>query len=225
MSPRNPLFCKFTEGSWVRCRYGLYRDDVGIVCGHDPSTEASVIVALVPRIPLKSAETTKWKKGAQPAPRIWSPRQMALEWGVSRVRTISAHLCEFFGETYNAGLLIKHLSPANLDDAVAPASLVPFVQASCIREMPSFGQMICQHAQDTIRINQRVRVVREEQRGLIGLVFDIDFDQATVVPEDDTPALLVPVRNLEPVYRAGDKVKSRWFESCGLVTSVDERNN
>ena len=121
--------------------------------------------------------------------------------------------------------MILHLTPAYIDDAVAPASLEPFIQASFIREMPSFGPMICQHAQDMIRINQRVRVVCGAQRGLVGRVFDIDSDQVTVLPEDDTPDLLVLLRSLEPVYRAGDKVKSRWLDSYGLVTSVDEKNN
>ena len=150
---------------------------------------------------------------------------MEMEWGVSWVQRTSADECKFWGQKFKAGLVILHLTPAYINDAVAPASLEPFIQASFIREMPSFGLMIRQHAQDMIRINQRVRVVCGAQCGLVGRIFDIDSDQVTVLPEDDTPDLLVLLRSLEPVYRASDKVKSWWLDSYGLVTLVDEKNN
>ncbi len=70
--------------------------------------------------------------------------------------------------------MILHLTPTYIDNAVAPASLEPFIQASFIREMLSFGLMIHQHAQDMIWINQRVRVVYRAQRSLVGHVFNID---------------------------------------------------
>jgi len=150
---------------------------------------------------------------------------MEMEWGVSWVQRTSADECKFWGQKFKAGLVILHLTPAYINDAVAPASLEPFIQASFIREMPSFGLMIRQHAQDTIWINQRVRVICRAQHGLVGRVFNIDSDQATVLPEDNTPDLLVLLHSLELVYRADDKVKSWWLDSYGLVTSVDEKNN
>ena len=103
--------------------------------------------------------------------------------------------------------------------------LMPFVKAKASL-MPSFGPMIRRYTQDTIQVHQRVRIVREEQHGLVGHVCDIEFDRAGVVPEDDqnTPVILVPLRSLEPVYRAGDKVKSRWAESSGIVQSVNDNS-
>ncbi len=59
LSPRIPVFCDFQVGSWVSCKYGRYRNDTGIVCGKDPHTEASVIVAFLPRILEKITETAK----------------------------------------------------------------------------------------------------------------------------------------------------------------------
>jgi Early transcription elongation factor of RNA pol II, NGN section len=227
LSPRNPLSGEFREGSWVRCRHGLYRDDVGLVQGHEPKSDESVIVALVPRIPNKVARSIKRKKVTRPSPRTWSPLQIVMEWGESRLTIDSSEECKFFNETYKHGLIIKGFSPANLSVAIAPPDLLPFVKASFIREMPSFGPMIRRHAQDTIQVNQRVRVMREEQRGLVGCVCDIEFDQAGVVPEDEHNAsvLLVSLRSLKPEYRAGDKIRSRWSESSGIVQSVNESNN
>jgi hypothetical protein len=41
LSPRNPLSRPIEEGQWVRVLHGLYRNDIGFVCGHDPSSDAT----------------------------------------------------------------------------------------------------------------------------------------------------------------------------------------
>jgi hypothetical protein len=105
------------DGQWVTCKYGLYRNDVGIVCGQRPSYDSEVLVAFVPRIPIKSPErhssgTAKRKRVAQPEPRVWSVDQVETTWGSSQVRQISDDEYEFRRETYKSGLLVKHLSPS-----------------------------------------------------------------------------------------------------------------
>jgi|SRR6266702_329114 len=64
LSPHNPLSCPIKEGQWVHCLHGLYRGDIGFVCGHDPTRDMETIVALAPRIPEKTTRTAKWKKRA-----------------------------------------------------------------------------------------------------------------------------------------------------------------
>jgi hypothetical protein len=54
LSPHNPLSRPIEEGQWVRCSHGLYRHDIGFVCGHDPFRDAETTVAFVPRIPDKA---------------------------------------------------------------------------------------------------------------------------------------------------------------------------
>ncbi len=128
---------------------------------------------------------------------------------------------------YKSGLILKHLAPASLDVATAPDSLTSFVSAPFIRDLPSFGPMIHRHAQETIQIDQRMRVVRDEQRGLVGRVIDTSFGQAAVIQEDvhDAPLVQVPLCSLVPVYRPGDHVKGRWSRSTGIILSVDETDN
>src|SRR6266404_4150241 len=82
---RNPLFRDIQEGSWVRCLHGRYRNDIGFVWGHELRVDASVIVALVPRIREKTLRSTKHKMIARPSPRGWSTSQMEMIWGASRV--------------------------------------------------------------------------------------------------------------------------------------------
>ena len=48
LTPHNPLSRHIQEGEWVRSRHGTYRDDIGIVCGCIPSSDAEVIVAFIP---------------------------------------------------------------------------------------------------------------------------------------------------------------------------------
>src|SRR6266404_2747989 len=122
------------------------------------------------------------------------PWQIALEWGESQVKIRPGEECMLFGETYKAGLLLKHIPPANLMNAITPMDLMPFVKAKASL-MPSFRLMICHHAQDTIQVHQHMQIVHKEQRGLVGHICNIEFDQVGVVPEDNqnTPVILVPL--------------------------------
>ena len=44
----NPLYQEILVGEWVHCRYGLYHGAIGLVCEHDNSSEAELIVAFIP---------------------------------------------------------------------------------------------------------------------------------------------------------------------------------
>jgi hypothetical protein len=230
LSPRNPGLRSHPvhEGQWVRCKYGVYHNDVGIVCRIDPSYDAEVIVAFVPRIPVKSygdesSRTAKRKRVARPDPRVWSAHQLETMWGRSQVRRTSDDEYEFRRETYKSGLVVKHLSPARITCANAPNDIGPFVRAPYTYKLPSFAPLIHQFAQDTIKVGQRVRVEIGEQQGLVGFPIDIEDGVAAVVKQsgDESPPLLIPLRSLSPVYDLGDHVKHRWVESHGIVVSVD----
>ena len=53
------------EGDWVCCKHGLYVNDVGIVCGCNPSSDAKVIIAFVPKIPNKVSMSRTSARRAQ----------------------------------------------------------------------------------------------------------------------------------------------------------------
>ncbi|KAI9445702.1 hypothetical protein BJY52DRAFT_1194142 [Lactarius psammicola] len=225
LSPHNPLSRPIKEGQWVRCLYGPYRDDIGFVCGHDPSRDAETIVALVPRIPEKTTRTAKRKKVARPEPRSWSLQQVEAAWGKSQIRRISAEEYVFRCEKYKSGLIIKQFSPASLANVDgAPNDLRPFLRATFILSMPSFAPWIHRSAQDTIKPGQWVKVESGDHRGVIGKPSDVVHSVASLVlgSTGEGPTLQIPLRALAPFYDRGHHIKNRWSESSGIVTSVDE---
>ena len=77
---RDPLYREFRNGEWVRCRHRLYRDNIGLICEHDNSSEAELIVAftlsfcVIPNTParLRNANgqgAPNWESGPQTGPR------------------------------------------------------------------------------------------------------------------------------------------------------------
>ena len=233
LSPRNPLSSTHSVrcGEWVRCLHGLYRGDVGLVCEVDSTSEASVIVAFLPRIPDQipdraAAAGKKRKRWVRPTPRLWFAAEVRGVWGDHRVRMVpNANEYEFGHETYRTGLLIKPLPPASIEVAGAPDNIDPFARSPYIAKLPFFDSMARRYAQGSIVVGQRVQVISGEQQGLVGYMVDIINDVADVVQrvDDDTPPLQlqVPLTELLPVYKPGDHVKYIWSDSHGIVTSSD----
>ncbi|KAF8258743.1 hypothetical protein EI94DRAFT_1707713 [Lactarius quietus] len=189
LSRRSPLSRTIREGEWVRCLHGLYRGDIGLVCGHNGHSNNEVIVAFVPRIPEK-ASGSKRKRLASPEPQKWTSDQVKAVWGK---------------KTYKSGLVLKHL---------------PTASVALLTSTPSDI--------DSIKVGQRVKVLSGEQQGIVGHPKDISNGVATVVLQtdnQDTPPLLISLRELTLVYLPGDHVKSRYFDSKGIVSSVDETNS
>ena len=87
--PHNPLSGPIEVGHWVKCLHGLYRNDLGFVCRRRPyrdaDRDAETIVALVPRIPEKTDQTAKRKRGSRPEQWIWLCKQLEAVWGPSQV--------------------------------------------------------------------------------------------------------------------------------------------
>ena len=223
-----PTSCQVNEGQWVRSLHGLYRDDIGFVCDHNPESDLDTIVALVPRIPEPSTRSAKRKRVARPVAQTWSVPEIEAVWGPSRVQKKSAEEFIFRHERYSSGLIMKHVSLQSVVVvAHAPNDLSPFIRASCIRNIPSFYPWVHRFVQDNIRPQQRVRIESGEQQGIIGRPFAINNSIATIVveSEDDTPPFDVSLRQLSPHYVPGDNVKARWSESHGMVVLVDEDQN
>jgi hypothetical protein len=231
LASRNPLSRRIEEGQWVRCLHGLYRDDIGFVCGWDSSSDKEVIVAFVPRIPNISdrpisSSAGKRKRACRPLPRPWSSAQATLECGAENVQSVSPDKFIFCHETYDSGLIMKHLAPDTLVIVgSAPSNFQSFLAARSIREMPFFAPWVHRFAQDSLQPQQRVIVESGEQRGLIGCVYDIIDSVAAIVPEspfEGHPMPHVPLRSLAPHYLPGDNVKARWLDLYGIVISVDD---
>ena len=227
LAPRNPLSGPIEVGHWVKCLHGLYRNDVGFVCGRRPYRDAETIVALVPRIPEKTDQTAKRKRGIRPEQRSWSCEQLEAVWGPSQVRRISGDEYKFGGQNYDSGLVLMPLPSASLEKVdTAPNDLRPFFRVPFIRDMPTFLPWLHRLAQDSIKPGQRVKVESGDHRGAIGKPVDVVDSVAslalTSMGHGHGTILQIPLRVLAPLYRCGDNVKCRWSDSCGLVTSVDE---
>ena len=227
LAPRNPLSGPIEVGHWVKCLHGLYRNDVGFVCGRRPYRDAETIVALVPRIPEKTDQTAKRKRGIRPEQRSWSCEQLEAVWGPSQVRRISGDEYKFGGQNYDSGLVLMPLPSASLEKVdTAPNDLRPFFRVPFIRDMPTFLPWLHRLAQDSIKPGQRVKVESGDHRGAIGKPVDVVDSVAslalTSMGHGHGTILQIPLRVLAPLYRCGDNVKCRWSDSCGLITSVDE---
>jgi hypothetical protein len=225
LAPHNPLCEPIEVGQWVRCLHGLYRNDIGFVCGHRPYQDSETAVALVPRIPEKTDQTAKRKRGSRPEPRSWSCEQLEAAWGTSKVRRIAGSEYLFRRQNYDSGLVIIILSSASLVKVdSAPNDLRPFLRAPFIRDVPTFIHWVHRFAQDSIKPGQWVKVESGDHRGAIGKPVDVVHSVASIAltSTGNGPNLLMPLRALAPLYRPGDNVKCRWSESCGLVSAVDE---
>lgn len=222
---RNPLYREIRDGEWVRCRHGLYRGDIGLVCEHDNSSEVELIVAFIPRIPDKhSGSAQKRKRPARPEPRKWSAHHAKAVWG-DKVRKISDEEYKLKDETYKSGLVLKHFPPASVVVSSPPSDIVPFVTAPYISSLPFYSSVRMRYIQDTIKVGQRVKVIYGEQQGLVGHTIDISDGTANVIPTDDiAPPMSISLRALAPLYAPGDHVKYRCTNTQGIVSVVREED-
>jgi hypothetical protein len=225
LAPQNPLAGPIKVGQWVRCLHGLYRNDIGFICGHYPYQDVETAVALVPRIPKKTDQTAKRKRGFRPEPWTWSCEQLEAAWGMSQVRWIEGSKYVFRRQNYDSGLIIMILPAASLMKVdSAPNNLLPFLLAPFICDMPTFTPWVHQFAQDSIKLGQWVKVESGDHLGAIGKPVDTMHSVASIAltSTGNGPNLLIPLHALVPLYRRGDNVKCRWSELCRLVLSVDE---
>ena len=225
---RAPTSRQVNEGQWVRSSRGLYRDNIGFVCDHNPESDLDTIVAFVPRIPEPSSRGAKRKRVTRPVARTWSVPEIEAVWGPSHIQKKSPEEFVFRHERYSSGLIMKHVSSLSVvAETHTPNDLSPFIRASCIRSKPSFYPWVHRFVQDNIRPQQRVRIERGEQQGIIRRPFAINNSVATIVTEseDDTPPFDISLHYLSPHYVPGDYVKARWTDSRGMVVLVDEDQN
>jgi hypothetical protein len=207
----------------VRCLHGLYRGDVGLVCGHIRSSDADVTIAFIPRIPEKASGSAKRKRPGRPEPRKWTAAEVKAMWG-KRVREISEVDYWLNNERYKSGLVIKYLPPASVVIADPPLDIGPFILTKYISNLPFFSSVGYRNAQTSIQVGHRVKVIAGEQRGLVGHTTDVCDGVATVtlqVGEDISP-LIISLRALSIQYSPGDHVKHRFADSRGILSTVDE---
>jgi transcription elongation factor SPT5 len=231
LNSHNPMSRAIKEGEWVRVNYGLYREDVGFVCGRCDSSDLDIIVALIPRIATKNERRRvghigKRKRPIRPAPRLWSETELVHEWGPEKVQNISPDAFKFRNETYESGLLMAHYSSSLLVIVKEPPSTFPiFSAASSVGERPSFVVWRHRLAQASLQPGQRVKVETGELQGLVGFINEIIEDGASIIPEEGDTLQVMPhvlLSSLAPHYLPGDNVKARWMDSHGIVVSVND---
>jgi hypothetical protein len=222
LSRRSPLHRRVHEGKWVRCLHGLYRGDVGLVCGHNRS-EADVTIAFIPCIPEKASGSAKRKRPGRPEPCKWTAAEVKAMWG-KRVCKLSEEDYWLNNERYKSGLVIKYLPPASVVIADPPLDIGPFISTKYISNLPFFSSVGYRNAQTSIQVGHRVKVIVGEQRGVVGHTTDVCNGMATVTLQVDEgiPPLIISLRALSIQYSPGDHIKHRFAKSQGILSTIDE---
>ena len=206
----------------MHCHHGLYCDDIGLICEHDNSSKAELIVAFIPRIPNNHPGSAQKHKGlGHPELRKWSADQAKVVWG-NKVWKILAEEYEMKDNTYKLGLVLKHLPSASVIISSPPINIRPFIMASYISELPFYSLVRMQYAQDTIKVGQCVKIIYGEQQGLIGHTINSSDGTVNIIIQTDniTPPISISLRMLAPLYAPGDHVKYRCSNTQGIVSVV-----
>jgi hypothetical protein len=161
LSRCSPLHHHVHEGKWVQCLHGLYRGDVGLVCGHNRS-EADVTIAFIPRIPEKAPGSAKCKRLGRPEPCKWTAAEVKAMWG-KRVCKLLEEDYWLNNERYKSGLVIKYLPPASVVIADPPLDIGPFISTKYISNLPFFSSVGYRNTQTLIQVGHRVKVIAGEQ--------------------------------------------------------------
>jgi hypothetical protein len=134
------LYREFCDGKWVRCRHGLYHDDIDLICEHDNSSKVELIVAFILRIPKHSGSAQKCKQPGHPELGKWSTDWAKAVWG-NKVRKILDEEYELKDETYKSGLVLKHFPPASVVASSPTSDIRPFIRAPYISTLPFCSSM------------------------------------------------------------------------------------
>ncbi|KAI0257834.1 hypothetical protein BC834DRAFT_976698 [Gloeopeniophorella convolvens] len=200
---------KVTQGQWVRCTRGRYKDDV--------SFSSSLTVS-----------SGKRKHVTHPDPHLWFFQDLVHSFGVQKVtRAMEEESVPytFAGEMFECGLVMKPLSL----ECVEPTTSIPerigvFAAISAIRAHPLFHQSIVTSAQDALKPGDRVQVIQDEFVGSTGTMqsnFNSVMRISGTIPQQGGERIFeLHVRTLCPYFLPGDHIKSRFRESAGMVVSV-----
>ena len=228
LSTRNPLYCDIPEGKWVCCCHRLYCGDIGLVCEHNKSSNAKLMVTFLPQIPNKlTSSAPKCKRLMHPEPQIWCTYQAKMVWG-KKIWKNSDKEYELNHKTYKVGLILKHLPPTSVTISDTPQDISPFLSAQFISCLLFFSSVVFHFAQDTIKVGHWAKVINGEQQGLIGHVIDISNDTLKVIlhTNNETAPLLESVHALSNSYLPSAHVKY-WYEyeyECGIISAVSEED-
>ena len=99
----NPLYHEICDSKWVHCCHGLYRGNIGLVCEHNNSSKAKLIVTFIPCIHNKHpslAQKCKWP--LHPELQKWSTDWAKAVWG-NKVWKILDKEYKMKDETYTSG--------------------------------------------------------------------------------------------------------------------------
>ncbi|KAI0258088.1 hypothetical protein BC834DRAFT_975578 [Gloeopeniophorella convolvens] len=163
-------------GQWVRCIYGLYAGDVGLV-RETRAGDTQAVVALLPRIRPPVPPGTGTRTKGRPDPRLWGYSELLSVFGERKVKhgpgaQGEEHIpYKFSRDTFECGLVLKVLSSEHLELAAAlPDLLLPFFKHPGILHDPAFARALAQVTQATYQREDRVEVTSGEYTGAVGAI-------------------------------------------------------
>ncbi|KAI0260258.1 hypothetical protein BC834DRAFT_973637 [Gloeopeniophorella convolvens] len=226
--PSRPEIC---DGQWVRCKYGLYAEDVGLV-RETRAGNAQVVVALLPRICVPVLPGVSTRAKGRPDPRLWGYTELLSVFGESKVKLGHPTQGEehasykFAHDTFECGLILKVFSSKHLELATAlPHLLCPFSKHPGIFHDPAFTCALTQVTRVTYQREDRVEVTSGEYRGVVGAITIALGGRASIaamLPGEHSERLIeVDVDIVQPRFRPGNHVESRLSDSTGIVAGCD----
>ncbi|KAI0258629.1 hypothetical protein BC834DRAFT_974982 [Gloeopeniophorella convolvens] len=170
LAPSRP---EIHAGQWVRCIYGLYAGDVGLV-RETRAGDTQAVVALLPRIHPPVPPGTGTRTKGRPDPRLWGYSELLSVFGEHKVKhgpgvQGEEHIpYKFSRDTFECGLVLKVLSSEHLELAAAlPDLLLPFSKHPGILHDPALARALAQVTQATYQREDRVEVTSGEYTGAV----------------------------------------------------------
>ncbi|XP_067948038.1 transcription elongation factor SPT5-like [Watersipora subatra] len=227
---------RLKEGTWVRMKRGLYKDDLAQVDYVDPS-EHKIRLKLIPRIDYSRMRGVMRSQNAQQ--QLKKRRPPAKVFNEEDIRAIGGEVSTqgsfkiFESNEYNArGFLIKTFYPsAFISEGVKP-SLAELSKFEDKPESVSLDSLISKSGSGTevahnFAAGDMVEVAEGELVHLQGKIISIDGNKITMLPKHDDlkDPLEFPAHELKKFFKTGDHVKvlgGRYESDTGLIVRVED---
>jgi len=222
--------------SWVRCKRGIYKDDIAQV-DFVNTTRNQVTIKMIPRIDynqmrgaMKSvADQAEKRKRRRRPPQKWFDPDAIREIGGEITQDGDFFLFE--SNRYRNGFLYKNISMSGvIIEGVKPtlSELEKFETSIDDAELEISGKKkIEEEAMHSFAPGDNVEVIEGELIHLQGKILSIDGNTVTIMPkhEDLKDALEFPAHELRKHFKVGDHVKviaGRYEGDTGLIIRVEE---
>ncbi|GAM17692.1 hypothetical protein SAMD00019534_008670 [Acytostelium subglobosum LB1] len=239
------------RGTWVRCRLGKFKDDIGQVVEYD-AERGRCVIKLMPRIdpsgPSHDDGEKALKKNVRHPQRFFNDKDLSGK-GYEITKKKDAHNEVYYildNEKYKNGFLFKQMRITSIvSDGVVPSleELQRFQDRNDYYDEENeneaesdFKNMNIVDAQSIPKVAARpisfskgdtVKVIEGDLKHLMGVVESVDDRSVSIMPLHDSlrEVLIFQPSELQKYFKIGDHVKviaGRYEGETGLVLRIEE---